>query len=75
MDLIDFLYVSPGSRTVQLHDSLGIRCACACSEAGFSFKMATVLEECITKEHRFVVHSLRAKGLTVKDIHKEMLTV
>jgi hypothetical protein len=27
--------ISLGSSTVQLHDSLGIRRACACSEAGF----------------------------------------
>jgi hypothetical protein len=36
MDVIGFLCVSLGSSTVQLHDSLGIRRACACSEAGFS---------------------------------------
>jgi hypothetical protein len=34
MDVIDFLYVSLGSSTVQLHDNLGRR-ACACSEASF----------------------------------------
>jgi hypothetical protein len=28
--------VSPGSSTVQHHDRLGSRRACACSEAGFS---------------------------------------
>jgi hypothetical protein len=36
MDVIGFLCVSPGSITVQLHDSLGSRRACACSAAGFS---------------------------------------
>jgi hypothetical protein len=36
MDVIGFLYVSLGSSTVQLHDSLGSRRSCACSEAGFS---------------------------------------
>jgi hypothetical protein len=37
MDLIiGFLYVSLGSSTVQLHDSLGSRLACAYSEAAFS---------------------------------------
>jgi hypothetical protein len=36
MDVIGFLYVSLGSSSVQLHDSLGSRRACACSEAGFS---------------------------------------
>jgi 23S rRNA maturation mini-RNase III len=36
MDLIGFLCVSLNSSTAQLHDSLGSRRACACSEAGFS---------------------------------------
>jgi hypothetical protein len=36
MDVMVFLYVSLGSSTVQLYDSLGSRCACANSVAGFS---------------------------------------
>jgi hypothetical protein len=36
MDVIGVLCVSLGSSTVQLHDSLGSRCACVCSEAGYS---------------------------------------
>jgi hypothetical protein len=36
MDVIGFLCVSVGSSTVQLHDNLGSRRACTCSEAGFS---------------------------------------
>jgi hypothetical protein len=36
MDVIIFLCASLGSSTVQLHDSLSSRRACACSEAGFS---------------------------------------
>jgi hypothetical protein len=36
MDVIGFLCVLLGSSTVQLHDSLGSRHACAYSEAGFS---------------------------------------
>jgi hypothetical protein len=36
MDAIGFLCVSLVSSTVQLHDSVGSRRACACSEAGFS---------------------------------------
>jgi hypothetical protein len=36
MDVIGFLCVSLGSSTVQLHDSLGSRHACTCSEASFS---------------------------------------
>jgi hypothetical protein len=35
MDVICFLCISRGSSTVKLHDSLGSRRACACSEAGF----------------------------------------
>jgi hypothetical protein len=36
MNVIGFLCVSLGSSTVQLHDSLGSRRTCTCSEAGFS---------------------------------------
>jgi hypothetical protein len=36
MDVTGFVYVSLGSSTVQFHDSLGSRRACACSEADFS---------------------------------------
>jgi hypothetical protein len=36
MDVIVYLCVSLASSTIQLHDSLGSRRACACSEAGFS---------------------------------------
>jgi hypothetical protein len=36
-------------------------------------KMATVLEECATEEQLFFF--LWTKGLSVKDIHKEMLPV
>jgi hypothetical protein len=38
IDVIGFLCVSLGSSTVQLHDGLGTRRACASSEAGFSSK-------------------------------------
>jgi hypothetical protein len=37
--------------------------------------MAAVLEECTTKEQRYVVRLLCAKGLNSKDIHKEMFPV
>jgi hypothetical protein len=37
--------------------------------------MATVLQECTTKEQRSVVHFLWSKGLNAKDIHKEMFPV
>jgi hypothetical protein len=36
MDVIGCPCVSLGSSTVQLHESLGSRRACACSDAGFS---------------------------------------
>jgi hypothetical protein len=36
MDVISFLCVSLGSSTVQLHNNLGSKRACACSKAGFS---------------------------------------
>jgi hypothetical protein len=37
--------------------------------------MATVLEEYTTKEQCSVEHFLWAKGLSAKDIHKEMFPV
>jgi hypothetical protein len=37
--------------------------------------MATVLEECNTKDQRSVVRFLWAKALNAKDIHKEMVNV
>jgi hypothetical protein len=37
--------------------------------------MATVLDGCITEEQRTVVGFLWAKGLSAKDIHKEMFPV
>jgi ribulose 1,5-bisphosphate synthetase/thiazole synthase len=37
--------------------------------------MATVLGECIIEERRSVMRSLWAKGLNVKDVHKEMFPV
>jgi hypothetical protein len=39
------------------------------------FKMATMLEDCTTKEQYCVVCFLSAKGLCTKDIHKEMFYV
>jgi hypothetical protein len=72
MDVICFLSVSLGSSSDQLLDSLGNRRACSCSEAGFSSQMATVIEECNTKDQNSVVCFLSSKGLNEKDIHKEM---
>jgi hypothetical protein len=55
MDVISFLCVSLGSSTVQLHDSLDSRRACACSELVSVVKMANLLEEYTTEEQRFSV--------------------
>jgi hypothetical protein len=75
MDLIGFLCISLGSSTVQLHESLGSRRACACSDVGVSSQNGDVLEECSTKEQRSVLVFLWAKGLSAKNIHKEMFPV
>jgi hypothetical protein len=58
VDVISFLYVSLGISTVQLRDRLGSRRICACSEAGFCTKMATVLEEYTIEKQRSVVSFL-----------------
>jgi hypothetical protein len=55
MDVIGFLCISLGNSTVQLLDNLSNRRAYACSEDGFSSKMATVVLECATEEQRYVV--------------------
>jgi hypothetical protein len=51
---LGFLYVSLGSSTVQLHDSLGIRHACACSETAFSSENGDRARVCTTEEQRFL---------------------
>jgi hypothetical protein len=71
MDVISFLCVSLGSSTIQLHDSLGSRSACACSEAGFSSQ---------NDDRVFGVYYRRAtyfygQGLDEKNIRKEMFPV
>jgi hypothetical protein len=55
MKVIGFLCVLLGSSTVQLHDSLGSRSACACLELVSVVKIATALEECITEEQPSLV--------------------
>jgi hypothetical protein len=74
MDVTDYLRVSLGSSTVQLHDSLGSRRACACSEASFD-SMTTVLEKCNTEEQLSVVCFCGQKNSMQKDIHKKMFSV
>jgi hypothetical protein len=75
MDVIGFLCVSLGSSTVQLHYSLGSRCACVCSEAGFSSQNGNGAEEFTTEDQHTGVRFLWTKGLNAKDIHKEMFPV
>jgi hypothetical protein len=67
--------LSLGGSTVQLHDNLGSRRACACSEAGFRSQNGDHVEERNIEEQRSVVRFLWAKRLSEKDIHKEMLPV
>jgi hypothetical protein len=72
MDVIGLLCASLGSSTVLLHDTLGSRRACACSEAGFSSHNGDN-EAYTTEEQRSVVRFfLWAKVLSAKDIHKEI---
>jgi hypothetical protein len=74
MDVICFLYISLGSSTVQLYDSLGRRCACACSGAGFSgSKWRPCLRSILPKSSVLLCVFLWTKGLNAKDIHKEIL--
>jgi hypothetical protein len=49
MAVLGFLCVSLGSSTVQLHDSLRSRSACANSEAGLGSENGEVLKECTTE--------------------------
>jgi hypothetical protein len=75
MDVMGFLYVSLDSSTVQPHDSLGSRSTCTCSETGFSSQNGDLAWRGIAEEQHPVVSFLWAKGLSAKDIHKEMFPV
>jgi hypothetical protein len=75
MNIISSLFVSLGSSTDQLHDSLGSRQAWHVQKLVSVVKMATVLEVCTTEKLRSVVLFLWAKRITAKDIHKEMFHV
>jgi hypothetical protein len=55
MEVIGFLFVSLGSSTVQLHDSLGSWRARACSEAGFTSQNGDLIEMCTTEEQSFLM--------------------
>jgi hypothetical protein len=74
MDVIGFICVSLGSSTVQHHDSLGSKRACASSEAGFSSQNGE-RAGVYYRRAAFFVRLLWAKGLNVKDIHKEIFPV
>jgi hypothetical protein len=75
MDVIRFPCVSLGSSTVQLHDSLCSRRACACSEAGFSSQNGYRVSGVYYRRAAFCCVFLCTKGLSAKDIHKEMFPV
>jgi hypothetical protein len=49
MDVMGFLCVSLGSSTVQLHDSLGGRHACGCSEDDFGSQNGDCLRSILLK--------------------------
>jgi hypothetical protein len=65
VDVIGFLCVSLCSSTVELHDSIGSRRACACSEAGFHSQNGSVLLYVILWE----------KGHIAKNVPEEMFPV
>jgi hypothetical protein len=75
MHVMGFLYVPLGSSTVQLHDSLGSRRACACSVAGFSSQNGDLATGVYYRRAAFCCAFLWAKGLNAKDIHKELFPV
>jgi hypothetical protein len=74
-DAIGFLCVSLGSSTVQLHDSLGSRRACACSGAGFSSQNGDSAWSVYYRRTAFCCAFLWAKGLNANDIHKVIFHV
>jgi hypothetical protein len=75
MDVTGFLCVSLGSSTVQLHDSLGSRRACSCSEAGFSSQNGDRASVVYYRTAAFCCAFSWEKGLNAKDIHNEMFPV
>jgi hypothetical protein len=75
MDVISIFYVSLGSSTVQIHDSLGNRQYAHVQRLVSVVKMATVLEEYTTEEQHSVVRFMWVKELGAKVIHKEMFPV
>jgi hypothetical protein len=71
MGVTGVLCVSLGSITVNLHDILDSRRACAYSEADFSSQNGDRASGCTAEEQRSVVrYFLWAKGRSAEDIHK-----
>jgi hypothetical protein len=75
IDAVGFLSVSLGSSTVQLHDSMRSRRACACSEIAFSSQNDGYALGVKYRTTAFCCVVLWAKGLNTKDIQKEMFPV
>jgi hypothetical protein len=77
MEVIGFLYVSLGNRTIQLHDSLGSRHACACSEADFSSQNGDRAWGVFHRRAAFCYAFFLCvkRGPNAKDIHEEMFPV
>jgi hypothetical protein len=75
MDVRGSLCVSLGSSTVQFHKSLGSRRACPYSEAGVSSINGGRAGGVSYRRTAFCCAFLWAKGLNVKDIHKQIFPV
>jgi hypothetical protein len=75
MDVIGFLCVSLGSSADKLHDSLGSRRACACSESGFSSQNGDRASDVYYRIAVFCCAFSEGKRLNAKDIHKEIFPV
>jgi transposase len=75
MDVICFLCVSLGSSTVQLHDILGSRRACVCSEAGFSSQNRDRAWGVYYRRAAFCCAFPWAKELNSEDTHKQRFPV
>jgi hypothetical protein len=72
MDVIGFLCVSLGTSTVQFHDSLGSRCECTWSEAGFSSQNGDFAVGVYYRRTTFCCAFLWAKGLNANNINIEI---
>jgi hypothetical protein len=75
MDVMGSLCVSVDSSTVQLHDNLGNRRVCTCSETGFSSQNGDHSWGVFYRSATFCCAFLWIKRLKVKNIHKEMFLV